>query len=322
MKIFDQKLRLGSFTLERVFCFSIGFITLISCKTTKLIDKEVSELHKSCYDYVISHETSKASTFKPKEYDETLLDAFSKESLLVANTIGQIDQLQKLFAEDKFNEFSQFRNYQKIINNITLAELEVFSFTAAVRCEQDKMQQLALFMERLESDTSGRKTVTGILIDASANIASFAIIIWAVNGSTVRQLLGVGASLTQILLNLRGRSISYIADVEHPVNLLTEIFEGEEWSDYIPVNIWYYLDNRSQEFTDQSIKSMLVDSWEQYNIRENKELYLSSGGAYTSEQLRNRASMLLQLASYTELILQDLLKLRHELEQYIEKQEG
>ncbi|WP_194777048.1 hypothetical protein [Pararhodonellum marinum] len=296
--------------------------TLVGCKTTKLIDKEISELHKSCYEYVISHETSKASTFEPEDYDETLLDAFSKESLLVANTIGQIDPITKLFKEDKFNDFSQFRTYQKIINNITLAELEVFSFTSAIRCEEDKMEQLAWFMERLESDASSKNTVTGILIDASANIASAAIIIWAINGNTVRQLLGVGASLTQIFLNLRGRSITYIAEVEHPVNILNEIFEGEEWSDYVPVNIWYYLDNRSPDFTDRSIKVLLMDSWEEYNIRENKSLYLSSGGNYTSQQLRNRASMLEQLASYTELILQDLLKLRQELEDYIDEQES
>jgi hypothetical protein len=305
-----------------IFLLSVLAFAAMSCKTTRHIDKGISELHKSCYDYVITHETSKASAFEPEEFDEVLLDNFSQESLLVAKTINQSSRIKALLGEDKFNEFSQFRSYQKIINNISLAELEVFSFTSAVRCEEDKMEQLAWFMERMESDVSSKKTVTGIMIDASANIASAAIIIWAVNGNTIRQLLGVGASLTQIMLNLRGRSITYLAEVEHPTNLMKEIFEGGEWSEHIPANIWYYINTRAPEFTDDSIKDLLTASWEEYNIRENKDLYLSSGGAYTAEQLRNRASMLEQLASYSELMLQDLLKLRQELEDFIDDQES
>jgi hypothetical protein len=311
-----QKFFLRTFLIYPIMVFTIG------CKNTKIIDQNVNTLQRGCYDYVITHETYKASPFEPEEFDDSLLENFSIESLLVAKSIVLTTRLRDLLNKDEINEFSRFKSYQKIINSISLAELEITSFTSAIRCEEDKLEQLAWYMERMESEKSSRKTVTGILIDATANIASAAIIIWAVNGNTVRQLLGVGASLTQIWLNVRGRSLTYLVEIEHPTNLVKELYEGEEWSAFIPANIWYYISTKTLENEDESIKQLLVASWKEFNIMENKELYLSSGGTYTADQLKNRSSMLEQLASYTELMLQDLLKLRKELNDFLDEKEG
>lgn len=297
---------------------SIYFLILImgfSCKAAKVHD-DLGEFQSACYAFLENLDASRPDSFDREEFDEELQDFLSDKSLVIANALNLKSELKTLVHMDKdeVDKVEFFIAYQEIINKIHLAELEVSSLNAAIRCEEDKTEQLAWYLDRLESTKSNRRTVSGILVDASANLVSGAIILWIADGNTFRQLLGVGASLTAIILNLTNKFEEHQVELSHEVNLINEIFDEEkEWSDIMPPSVWYYINEKRVEVMGQPIRETLIHNWEEFNIRENQELYLSEGGRYNVDQLRNRASMLDQFSSYIELMKQDLLMFRREV---------
>jgi hypothetical protein len=300
-----------------LYLLLLGFI-LSSCRTTRVVEESVDELYKNCYEFIIEFESSTPSGFKEIIEEEEITDIFSDEALLAATSINQTSELKDLIELKDFDELSTFKTYQNILNKISMAELEVTSFTAAIRCEEDKLNQLANHMDRMRSDRANTRTVSGIIIDASSNVLSGVFLFWAINGSPYRQVIGIGASLTQIILNVTNKIITYKAEVEVPINLLVIIKDDDNEDGLIPPHIWYYLNNKIQ-IGDVTLRESLIDYWEEFTIPDQQDLYFSSEGLYTVDQLENRASMLEQLASNTEIMLQDLLKLRKEIDDYLEE---
>lgn len=293
----------------------LGIMILISCKIIRSVDSPINDLSGSCYKHILDYQSElKPESLELDTFSESIRANFSDNSLFFIRMLGLTDKIEYFFNEDFDDELTKFKNLQVAINQITLSELEVKAFSSALRCEEDKYEQLAWHIESLGSDRRSQKTVTGIIIDASANLAGAAIILFLASGNTTRQLIGVGAALTQIYLNVRGKSITYTVEIEHEVNVLEEFSKDQEWCQSIPDNIWAYVNYIDRESNDKTIREGLIDIWAETEIEKDKALYFSSGGTYTSEQLRNRASMLEQLASLTEGMLQDLLILRKELQ--------
>ncbi|PRY86559.1 hypothetical protein [Mongoliibacter ruber] len=293
----------------------LGIVLLFSCKTIRTVESPINDLSTSCYKHILDYKPeSKPESLELDSFSETSRAEFSENSLFFIQILGISAEIEYILNKDFDDELHQFKNLQKAINQITLSELEVKAFSSALRCEEDKFEQLAWHIETLGSNTRSQKTVTGIIIDASANLAGAAIILFLAGGNTTRQLIGVGASLTQIYLNVWGKSITYNVEINHEVNVLEEFSKDQEWCKSIPDNIWAYVNYIDRERNGSTIREELMDTWAETEIEKDKSLYFSSGGTYTSEQLRNRASMLEQLASLTEGMLQDLLILRKELQ--------
>ncbi|EOZ99684.1 hypothetical protein A33Q_0365 [Indibacter alkaliphilus LW1] len=291
------------------------FILIVSCKTVRSIESPIQNLGEACYKYILDFEPiSTKESLHLDHFSERATEKFSKNSLFFIRVLGLTDQVEKVLDQDSDNEIEQFKNIQHAINKITLVELEVKAFSSALRCEEDKIEQLAWHLESIENSGKNTKTVTGIILDASANIAGAAIILFWAQGNTTRQLIGIGASLTQIYLNVWGRSITYTVEIDHEVNILEEFSKNQDWCESIPDNIWAYVNYVKQNDDEKNIREQLMDSWAETIIEENKDLFFSKGGSYNSVQLRGRASMLEQLASLTEGMLQDLLILRKEIQ--------
>lgn len=289
-------------------------IFLYCCKTTEILD-DLDRGWGNCYDMMELVEGSRPDNYDEGDFSEAFQDHFSEKSQVIANALNLKEELHNLLeGKSELDEVKYFIRYQNILNRISLAELEVSSLSAAVRCEEDKAEQLAWYLIRLESDRSSKSTVSGIIIDAASNIVGGIIILWIANGNTARQLLGVGASLTQIILNLANKSKSYGAVLDHDLNILDELyFEKDEPGKIIPPAVWYYINEEKILMWEGSIRDNLIKNWEAYNFRENKDLYLSGGGTYTIEQIRNRASMLDLFVSHISLMQQDLLLFRREV---------
>ncbi|TVP52580.1 MAG: hypothetical protein EA341_02990 [Mongoliibacter sp.] len=296
-----------------MLCFAL--FLLASCKTVRSIDSPMKGLEESCYKYILDFKpTSSPESFEVDDFSQKAHDNFSENSLFFIRILGLTEEIETVLNHEFDDELTKFKNLQKSINEITLIELEVQAFSSALRCEEDKFNQLAWHLENISNSRSSTKTVSGIILDASANIAGAAIILFWAQGNTTRQLIGIGASLTQIYLNVWGRSITYTVDIEHPVNILKEFSKEQEWCESIPDHIWAYVNHVKREEGNLNIRDQLMASWSDTLIEENKDLFFSNGGTYDATQLRGRASMLEQLASFTEGMLQDLLILRKELQ--------
>ncbi|MFC4870628.1 hypothetical protein [Negadavirga shengliensis] len=298
-----------------LFIYFLIFSVSISCKSAKIHDG-VEDFQGACYAFLEDLDASRPDPFDEEDFDEELLDFFSEKSLVIANALNLKQELRKHIEMEgkETDRVERFISHQEILNKINLAALEISSLNAAIRCEEDKTEQLAWYLDRLESTKSNRRTVSGIIVDASANLVSGAIILWIADGNTFRQLLGVGASLTQIILNVNNKFQNHFIVLEHETNLIREVFdEDREWSEIMPPAVWYYINEKKVEVVGRTIRGTLVHNWEEFNIRQNQELYLSDGGEYGVNQLRNRASMLDQFASYIDLMKQDLLMFRREV---------
>jgi len=307
--------------LKQILGYILLFLVLnifSACRTTRVVDESIDELYQNCYEFIIEFESSTPSGFTEIVEEDELTDIFSDEALLAAISINQASALRSLIDEDEFAEFSKFKIYQNVLNKISLAELEVSSFASALRCEENKLTQLANFMDRKQSDRANTRTAAGIIIDATANVLSGGMIIWAISGNTFTQIMGVGASLTQIILNVSNKLITYKAEIESPTNLLIYVKEDDNEEERIPPHIWYYINNKKQ-IEGNTLREALIDSWMEVTIPEQQEIYFTNEGLFTIEQLQNKASMLEQFASNAEIMLQDLLKLRKEIDDFMDE---
>ncbi|MBW3468745.1 hypothetical protein EGN73_13125 [Arthrospiribacter ruber] len=302
--------------LSRIFL--LLFFTsqiLSSCKTVRTVESPIKEMERSCYQYILDFDPiSDPESLHLDDFSDKTKEQFSENSLFFIRILGLTDEIESVLNDDFDDQLSKFKSIQKAVNEITLAELEVQAFTSALRCEEDQYEQMAWNLETMSNDKQSNKTVSGIILDASANIAGAAIILFWAQGNTTRQLIGIGASLTQIYLNVRGRSITYNTEISHKINVLEEFSKDQEWCESIPDKIWAYVNYVKREVPNKNIRDQLLDAWTDTVIEQNKDLFFSEGGTYNSTQLRARAAMLEQLASLTEGMLQDLLVLRKELQ--------
>jgi hypothetical protein len=292
---------------------------LFSCKSVRVVEEKIEDYQGSCYKFLEGIDASRPDAFERDDFDEDLKEIFSEKAMVVANALNLKEQLKRLihFEDREENRVEYFMQHQEIINKITLAELEVSSLNAAVSCERDKTLQLAWFLDRQESSVSNRRTIAGIFTDASASLISGGIVLWAAGANTFRQMLGVGASLTQITLNLINKKEVFKVNVSHEVNLIREIYDEDAgWSNFIPPAVWYYIHEKRVAIQGGSIREQMVNTWSSFEIKNDIDLYLSDGGVYTEEQLRNRASMLDLFSSNIELMKQDLLVFRREIVSY------
>jgi hypothetical protein len=133
-------------------------------------------------------------------------------------------------------------SYQEIVNKIALAELDVTPLNAAVSCEKDKTRQIALYQDSKESEVLYRRIIAGLFTAASASLVSGAIVLWATNGNTSRELLGVGACLATITLNLITKTKVFKVPVAFEVKPLRSIYDLEaDRSNHIRPAVWYYI---------------------------------------------------------------------------------
>lgn len=295
-------------------------IVLFACKSTRLAENDAHDFQVTCYTLLDSLDANRPGEFEIDEYAEAVRDTFSEKSLLMTNALNLNEEIAKLVDLRSIPEkqWEHFVQYQEIVNKISLAELEISSLSAAINCEEDKVEQLAWFLDREESKVSNRRTIAGILTDASASLVSAAIVLWAANGNTFRQLLGVGASLAQITLNLINKKETFTITLEHEINILKDVFENEEeaYSSVIPPSVWYYIHKENMHFLGGNVRESLLLSLENYDVAGSFDLCLSDGGQYNVDQLRLRGAMLDLVSSYVDLMKQDLLIFRREVMAY------
>lgn len=254
------------------------------------------------------------------------LPSLSAHAWDMAEIIGLDDLLGQLFALDavahRESERMMVRRLQlrqQIADRISLASLEVLSFSAEVSCEETRTDHLADGLTEIRNNREEIGLLVAIVGDALIGIGAGALGLAAKSIAVeIVDIIGgaIAAGFGTAAIFAGGES-----DFRHPRNLLREVWEGPERSGLFPATVWRYLNWEPKDGTG-SIRQRLIALWRQEGEydetnsnaeRQRLALFLGDGGTYTIEDLRDRAAMLHSLRADVNLMSQDLLLLLREL---------
>ena len=268
------------------------------------------------------------------ELDSTLLANFSPESLNIANAIGLLGLLQKYIgAVDKLNtepsienRFERLEALQEIYQRINISSLELSAVASEMDCEEERLEQIADFLNSKEKDRETRLTVGAITIGALAAIGAGVLVVTGEgrrNDDNI-EFVGIGAGIIEATLGLMILTNKKKVDYYHPRNALREIWEGQKNSEIFPPSVWYFLNyfDPSRPETP-SRRYVLLENWMSFRQitdvrkekkREQLDLYFGDGGQYSTEELYNRSNMYDQLEAQIKLMKQHLNRLSNEID--------
>jgi hypothetical protein len=314
-------------TKQTIFILSIFILLLSSCTTLKVTTNQQFN-QKPCYieNRTIQISQSNITPFHQLTIDSVLYQYFSPASLKIANGIGALDLIEQYVKLKKTYEqaptpdlrIETIELSQKINRSISLASLEISSIASELDCEEERISQLADFMNQKEADIETKLTVAAMVVGASG-----AILTVVQDDFKGTMIAGVTAGLTEaaigtlILLNKK------FIHVQHERNALSDIWKGVEHSEIFPPSVWHYLCYYNpKDSIETSVRYQIVQRWmefEQIKKAKTKQkndllnLYFGLGGKYSTEQLYNRANMYDQLESYIKLMNQELMLLSVEM---------
>ncbi|EIM78021.1 hypothetical protein A3SI_05192 [Nitritalea halalkaliphila LW7] len=223
---------------------------------------------------------------------------FDARSLAIAQALDLSEELIQLKSDTI--DFQQRAALETRLNRrILKMTLELQALTAAIDCEEEKAEQIASFLERRLRQRERNLTVGAIVTGALVGIGSGLALASGGISNDWAEIIGITGGLIEVFLGVSILRLERQIAIEHPQNLLRDIYDGEERPSYIPAAIWFYFNYAGvQDTGNKSLREQLVERWETYNIQLSGDTVLfSDGGVYTPALLQQRADMLDQLAS-------------------------
>ncbi len=256
--------------------------------------------------------------------DTALMAHFTLGDLNAAHATGLLQPLTEYVAVRKAadqtatveNRLRLLELSQQITHRIALASMEISAVGSELDCEDEKLTQMADYMQDKENKRETRLTVLSIVAAAASDIVPPFL---PGNKEKLGNVLTIGAGVVGATLGAMILFNERKVAVEHPRNALRDVWEGRANTDVFPPLVWYYLKNPNPEAPDsRSLRDRLLQRWQRFGqIKEPSakerekllELYFGDGGEYTTSELYNRAGMYDQLESYIRLINQDIVHL-------------
>lgn len=247
---------------------------------------------------------------------KSVLKRFDQKSLDIAHTLGVIPELS-LLVDSNDDSLTQHHIKSSLTYKVTRMQLEIQSLKSALDCEEEKSDQLAEFLQNKVKRTERNLTAAAIITGATVSLGIGAILLSNVAGDS-HEYLGIAGGLVEVILGLKILSLDKKITIEHPNNVLRDIYDNQERPSYFPTSVWYYFNKPREVSGNRSLRELLLERWEAYILNDMDEsIYLSNGGEYSAEMLYNRANMLDQLDAQMSLINQDLLHLLNQVDDII-----
>lgn len=252
-----------------------------------------------------------------------LTQRFSFTSLNIANAFGFLDLLQDYLKADGElkshpgieNRVRKMEIAANLAQHVDLASLEISSFASELDCEEERITQLADFLRAKEIDRESRLTVAAISVGAVGAIASG---ILSANAHTENAgiFTGIAGGIAEAIIGVLILKNSKTVELQHPRNVLRDIWQGGDSSAIVPTAIWYYLTYKHPEKPEElSLRQKIIERWKGFkqinaenpnDIDRFKRQYFQDEGLYSTGDLYNRANMYDQIESAVKLIKQDL----------------
>lgn len=241
---------------------------------------------------------------------------FSPHTVATANTMDVYPLLQKMAlleegAEPLTIDLLQLR--QELSDRLLLTLFEISSTVAEITCERDRADQIADRMDEVDAARVKRLTLISIVVGGLASIVSGGIGL-AGGASTASNAADVGGGVFATVFGGTALFAHSEHDFRHHRNLLKDVWDDPKESAIFSPAIWRFLHGQHKDGADTP-RNEVVNAWrqegrlgEQGSAEEKKRvaLFFGPGGAYTSADLRARASMLETLEATIHLMNEEL----------------
>lgn len=190
------------------------------------------------------------------------------------------------------------------------ARATILATTAELECEEELATRLADELERGRDRRSGKLTASAIAIGALGAIG--AGVLTLVDRDEAGASLGIATGAAEAGIGvglLAGRTGTL--HLAHDPNHLRELWDGPGREALIPGFAWRWLED-AERGERSSPRERLMERL-RWRTPEERALLLGTGGGYSADALRLRASLLDALEDEIELIFRDLVILLEEL---------
>ncbi len=253
---------------------------------------------------------------------------FSREALLIAETIGVSDlitQLPSLEAEaEQQIERSVVRLLQvrqELSDRLLLAFFDVARTAAEADCEEERADQLADRLQETRDRRVRTQTLIAIIGDALVGVLSGGLSLAGHETAAAAGAISGGVLATAFGTSALFSGVQH--DFRHPRNLLREVWEAPDEPTLIPRSVWRFLNRPLTDDPEgRSLRETLISRWRQHGRlgepgsdteQRRIALFFGEGGLYEIEELRARAAMLDLLEADVNLMSQDLERLLQEI---------
>ncbi|WP_130274397.1 hypothetical protein [Cecembia calidifontis] len=243
-----------------------------------------------------------------------LRNNFDSKVIEMAIAVNLVNDLEK-FLDNQLESFEKLELKTRMMAKVLKMNLELQSLMAAIDCEEEKAGQIASYMEKELRRKERNLTVAAIVTGAVVGVGAGIILMADNPQNDWAEYLGIAGGLTEVFLGLSILKLDRKILINHPKNILRDVYFSKERPEYFPPSTWYYFNSKKHSDEKVSLKEQLIKRWETYNLKEEEiAVVLSDGGAYSPEQLKARAEMLDQLESQLSLISKDLLYFTNQLQ--------
>lgn len=241
------------------------------------------------------------------EVSDKLTSILDEKALQMAFTLNLVEDLEK-FMEPDLDRIEKLALSSKIKGRVLKLNLEIQSLGAAIDCEEEKSEQIASFLENELRKKERNLTVAAIITGAVVGVGAGIILVSDNSSNDWAEYIGIAGGLTEVFLGISILRLDRQISISHPKNILRDVYRSETRPYYFPPSVWYYFNSKNQNADGLTLRELLIQRWETYNMsKSGMSLLLSDGGAYSPELLKTRAEMLDQLESQLSLISKDLL---------------
>jgi hypothetical protein len=249
-----------------------------------------------------------------------LLARYPRRTLLTANAVGILPQLQALLAlqaaarqqPGPATELAVLRQRQAIASQVALVSSTVASVAAELDCEGERADQVAGYLKSQDDRRTQRLNVLSIGVGAASGIGTT-----VVDNRAAQYTFGIGGGLLAAGLGLLTLSQGgHTAEFAHPRNLLTDVWAEKSASEVFPPSVWYLLSEPAFSNGGRtSLAHNIRQRWQHYGQLAKPDskagkaltgLLFGTGGQYSADQLTVRANMLNELQSAVRLLNQEL----------------
>ncbi|GAB4017802.1 hypothetical protein GCM10028773_15390 [Spirosoma koreense] len=243
--------------------------------------------------------------------DSSLTRRYTQHDLLLANATGVLPLLRELTALEQLAgqevRLAILEKRQQILNRLLLASTQIAGFAAELDCEGERADQIATYLDQRDTRRIRRLTILSVVIGAATTVATTLI-----QADEATKAVGIGGGVISAGFGgLAAFSSNRTVFVNHPRNLLADIWYRPNHSAVYPPVVWYVLNEKL--FSNEgrySISHNIRQRWEAYVLNDTsndqQQVYFGKGGNYQADDLHNRANMLNQLQSSVRSIDQDL----------------
>lgn len=229
------------------------------------------------------------------EHDYTLCKATGLLPAL-SSYVNAKDTLQALVAK------------QNITDRFLLATTELEAISAELDCNGERIDQLASYLDNINSNKTTKLTVASIALGA-LTVASSAII----KNNSVNNAVNItggaaAAAIGFMTLNPKGKKVEMYTHR----NMLKNIWYNDNSDQTYPQSLWHILTEK--EFSN-SKKSTLIETiksrWVQYNFGDGTDptterMFFKDGGIYTAGDLHTLSNMYNELQATIRGTQQDM----------------